>query len=60
MCDFRIIACECCGGDGGWLEGDRWQACTACDDGQVEIGVRPVTLDDLSTPCVPSDDGNRP
>lgn len=46
----RIIACSCCGGDGGGFEGgnERWIRCTACDGkGEVETELEPVSLEEM-------------
>ncbi len=48
--EIRIVACSCCGGDGGFYEGgnERWTRCTACNgDGELEIELSPVGLDEL-------------
>jgi hypothetical protein len=45
----RIIVCVCCGGDRGHNDYDgRWHVCRACDgEGEIEIEVEPVTMEDL-------------
>jgi hypothetical protein len=46
----RIIACSCCGGDGGGYEGGnaRWIRCDACaGKGEVETELEPVSLEEM-------------
>ena len=48
--EFRIIACECCGGDRGHFDdlNQRWITCRACNgEGEIEIEPEPISLDDL-------------
>ena len=52
MCDepTRIIACSCCGGDGGGYEGgnERWIRCAACDGkGEFETELKSIDMEDL-------------
>jgi hypothetical protein len=59
MCNTRIIVCDECGGDGGWVYpvsfdpftgriGEQRQECFACEGtGQNEIEVEPIELEDL-------------
>lgn len=48
--EFLTITCSCCGGDGGFMEGDqtRWMRCTACNgDGELEVEPEPIQIEDL-------------
>lgn len=46
----RLIACSCCGGDGGGYEGGNeiWIGCFACDSqGYIETELEPIEMEDL-------------
>jgi hypothetical protein len=50
MTETRMIDCEICQGDTGWVVpgAERWERCEACDGtGEVEVTMQPINCDDL-------------